>query len=61
MAFACGFGFQGADLAAQEAKSAAALAACKTLAEELTEQRFPAPRILAFKVCLIFLLSLIAA
>ncbi|KAF3789123.1 transport protein SEC23-1 [Nymphaea thermarum] len=39
----------GADLAAQEAKNAAALAACKTLAEELTEQRFPAPRILAFK------------
>ncbi|URE12655.1 Sec23/Sec24 beta-sandwich domain [Musa troglodytarum] len=39
----------GADLAAQEGKSAAALAACRTLAEELTEHRFPAPRILAFK------------
>eukprot|EP00262_Sarcandra_glabra_P014420 TRINITY_DN4223_c0_g1_i1.p1 TRINITY_DN4223_c0_g1~~TRINITY_DN4223_c0_g1_i1.p1 ORF type:complete len:616 (-),score=93.16 TRINITY_DN4223_c0_g1_i1:259-1902(-) len=39
----------GAELAAQEGKSAAALAACRTLAEELTEQRFPAPRILAFK------------
>ncbi|ERN11132.1 protein transport protein SEC23 [Amborella trichopoda] len=39
----------GAELATQEAKSAAALAACRTLAEELTEQRFPAPRILAFK------------
>lgn len=31
-------------------KSAAVLAACRTLAEELTEFRFPAPRILAFKV-----------
>ncbi|CAA7400155.1 unnamed protein product [Spirodela intermedia] len=39
----------GAELAAQEGRSAAALAACKTLAEELTEQRFPAPRILSFK------------
>ncbi|GAV76480.1 zf-Sec23_Sec24 domain-containing protein/Sec23_trunk domain-containing protein/Sec23_helical domain-containing protein/Sec23_BS domain-containing protein [Cephalotus follicularis] len=39
----------GADLAADEGKSAAALAACRTLAEELTELRFPAPRILAFK------------
>uniref|UniRef100_A0A0C9S7S5 TSA: Wollemia nobilis Ref_Wollemi_Transcript_12856_3701 transcribed RNA sequence n=1 Tax=Wollemia nobilis TaxID=56998 RepID=A0A0C9S7S5_9CONI len=39
----------GADLAVQEGKSAAALAACRTLAEELTEQRFPAPRILSFK------------
>ena len=26
------------------------MAACRTLAEELTELRFPAPRILAFKV-----------
>jgi len=43
---------QGAELASQEGKSAAALAACRTLAEELTENRFPAPRILAFKVCL---------
>ena len=42
---------QGAELAADEGKSAAALAACRTLAEELTESRFPAPRILAFKVC----------
>lgn len=41
---------QGAELAAHEGKSAAALAACRTLAEELTELRFPAPRILAFKV-----------
>ncbi|PON88785.1 Sec23/Sec [Trema orientale] len=39
----------GAELAADEGKSAAALAACRTLAEELTELRFPAPRILAFK------------
>lgn len=41
---------QGGELAAEEGKSAAALAACRTLAEELTELRFPAPRILAFKV-----------
>ncbi|KAG8387231.1 hypothetical protein BUALT_Bualt03G0231700 [Buddleja alternifolia] len=39
----------GAELTAHEGKSAAALAACRTLAEELTEMRFPAPRILAFK------------
>ncbi|KAL4572906.1 hypothetical protein LXL04_019694 [Taraxacum kok-saghyz] len=39
----------GGELAAQEGRSAAALAACRTLAEELTEMRFPAPRILAFK------------
>jgi len=39
----------GAELAAQEGQSAAALAACRTLAEELSEQRFPAPRILSFK------------
>ncbi|GAB2227509.1 hypothetical protein Droror1_Dr00009331 [Drosera rotundifolia] len=39
----------GAVLAVQERKSAAALAACRTLAEEITESRFPAPRILAFK------------
>ncbi|XP_057439149.1 protein transport protein SEC23 A [Lotus japonicus] len=39
----------GAELGADEGKSAAALAACRTLAEELTEFRFPAPRILAFK------------
>ncbi|XP_010522855.1 PREDICTED: protein transport protein SEC23 [Tarenaya hassleriana] len=39
----------GAELSADEGKSAAALAACRTLAEELTEFRFPAPRILAFK------------
>lgn len=44
------FVVQGAELAAQEGKSASALAACRTLAEELTEMRFPAPRILAFKV-----------
>lgn len=41
---------QGAELDAQDGKGAAALAACRTLAEELTEMRFPAPRILAFKV-----------
>lgn len=41
---------QGAELAADEGRSAAALAACRTLAEELTEVRFPAPRILSFKV-----------
>ncbi|KAL5700423.1 Protein transport protein Sec23A [Ranunculus cassubicifolius] len=39
----------GAELSEQEGRSAAALAACRTLAEELTELRFPAPRILAFK------------
>ncbi|KAJ4826866.1 hypothetical protein Tsubulata_043796 [Turnera subulata] len=39
----------GAELAANEGRSAAALAACRTLAEEITESRFPAPRILAFK------------
>ncbi|XP_015891797.3 protein transport protein SEC23 A [Ziziphus jujuba] len=39
----------GAELAVDEGRSAAALAACRTLAEELTEFRFPAPRILAFK------------
>ncbi|GLT71958.1 hypothetical protein SLA2020_439390 [Shorea laevis] len=39
----------GAELAADEGRNAAALAACRTLAEELTEVRFPAPRILAFK------------
>ncbi|KAK2649839.1 hypothetical protein Ddye_017328 [Dipteronia dyeriana] len=39
----------GAELAADEGRSASALAACRTLAEELTEFRFPAPRILAFK------------
>lgn len=39
----------GAELAAQEGTCAAALAACRTLAEELSESRFPAPRILAFK------------
>ncbi|KAM5558493.1 protein transport protein SEC23 A [Rosa sericea] len=39
----------GAELAADEGKSAAALAACRTLAEELSELRFPAPRILSFK------------
>ncbi|WOG83902.1 hypothetical protein DCAR_0103080 [Daucus carota subsp. sativus] len=39
----------GAELASEAGKSAAALAACRTLAEELTEMRFPAPRILAFK------------
>lgn len=49
--------FQGAELAAQEGQSAAALAACRTLAEELSEQRFPAPRILSFKVSLLVLLQ----
>lgn len=39
----------GAELSAQEVNCAAALAACRTLAEELSESRFPAPRILAFK------------
>lgn len=41
---------QGSDLAYDETLSAAALAACRTLVEELTEQRFPAPRVLTFKV-----------
>ncbi|KAH9310868.1 hypothetical protein KI387_025903 [Taxus chinensis] len=40
----------GADLAVQKGKNAAALSACRTLAKELTEQRFPAPCILSFKV-----------
>ncbi|KAE8697976.1 Sec23/Sec24 protein transport family protein isoform 2 [Hibiscus syriacus] len=44
-------------LASDEARSAAALAACRTLAEELTEFRFPAPRILAFKIFLSLLLT----
>ncbi|EPS62978.1 hypothetical protein M569_11809, partial [Genlisea aurea] len=44
------FVWLGGGLAADRGKSAAALAACRTLAEELTEVRFPAPRILAFKV-----------
>ncbi|KAL9239791.1 hypothetical protein vseg_014078 [Gypsophila vaccaria] len=39
----------GAELSTQEGNCAAALAACRTLAEELSESRFPAPRILAFK------------
>lgn len=39
----------GAELASDEGNCAAALAACRTLAEELSESRFPAPRILAFK------------
>ncbi|GAB4830645.1 Protein transport protein Sec23A [Ancistrocladus abbreviatus] len=39
----------GAELATHKGRCAAALAACRTLAEELTESRFPAPRILAFK------------
>ncbi|XP_077240522.1 sec23/Sec24 protein transport family protein [Tasmannia lanceolata] len=39
----------GAELGAEDGRSASALAACRTLAEELTEERFPAPRILAFK------------
>jgi hypothetical protein len=50
--------FQGAELAAQEGQSAAALVACRTLAEELSEQRFPAPRILSFKVSLLFFLMI---
>lgn len=41
---------QGLDIAADEVQSASAQAACRTLAFELSEQRFPAPRILAFKV-----------
>lgn len=43
------FIWMGSDLAANETLSAAALAACRTLVEELTEQRFPAPRVLSFK------------
>lgn len=37
-------------MAADEALSAASAAACRTLANELTESRFPSPRLLAFKV-----------
>ncbi|MCO5586110.1 hypothetical protein L7F22_040049 [Adiantum nelumboides] len=44
------FIWMGSDLSADETHSAAALAACRTLVEELTEQRFPAPRVLTFKV-----------
>lgn len=43
------FIWMGSDLAYDETLSAAALAACRTLVEELTEQRFPAPRVLTFK------------
>ncbi|KAH7365154.1 hypothetical protein KP509_18G011400 [Ceratopteris richardii] len=43
------FIWMGSDLSADETQSAAALAACRTLVEELTEQRFPAPRVLVFK------------
>ncbi|CAM6095097.1 unnamed protein product [Calypogeia fissa] len=43
------FIWMGMDVAADEARNAAALAACRTLAQELTEGRFPSPRILAFK------------
>ncbi|KAK8954523.1 hypothetical protein KSP39_PZI002816 [Platanthera zijinensis] len=43
------FIWMGNELTAEEGKSASALAACRTLAEELSEQRFPAPRILSFK------------
>ncbi|KAF9618062.1 hypothetical protein IFM89_000013 [Coptis chinensis] len=43
------FVWLGTELADQEGRSAAAVAACRTLAEELTELRFPAPRILSFK------------
>jgi hypothetical protein len=37
-------------VAGDDAKNAEAQAACRTLAQELTEQRFPAPRMLSFKV-----------
>jgi protein transport protein SEC23 len=43
------FIWTGLDIAADEAQSAGSQAACLTLAHELTEQRFPAPRLLAFK------------
>ncbi|KAI5061767.1 hypothetical protein GOP47_0024272 [Adiantum capillus-veneris] len=43
------FIWMGSDLSADETHSAAALAACRTLVEELTDQRFPAPRVLTFK------------
>ena len=41
---------QGLRVAADEAKNSEAQAACRTLVQELTEQRFPAPRALSFKV-----------
>lgn len=41
---------QGSMVVGDEAKSAESQAACHTLAHELTEQRFPAPRMLSFKV-----------
>ncbi|KAG6551723.1 hypothetical protein Mapa_006812 [Marchantia paleacea] len=43
------FIWTGLDVAADEAQSAASAAACRTLANELTESRFPSPRLLAFK------------
>ncbi|KAL3687097.1 hypothetical protein R1sor_013406 [Riccia sorocarpa] len=43
------FIWTGLDVAANEALSAASSAACRTLANELTESRFPSPRMLAFK------------
>ncbi|KAG0623865.1 hypothetical protein M758_3G207500 [Ceratodon purpureus] len=43
------FIWTGLRVAADEAKNAEAQAACRTLAQELTEQRFPAPRMLSFK------------
>ncbi|KAL2610183.1 hypothetical protein R1flu_028756 [Riccia fluitans] len=43
------FVWTGLDVAASEAQSAASSAACRTLANELTESRFPSPRLLAFK------------
>lgn len=44
------FHVQGLRIAQDEVKNAEAQAACRTLAQELTEQRFPAPRMLSFKV-----------
>jgi hypothetical protein len=41
---------QGSRLVRDDAKNAEAQAACRTLAQEFTEQRFPTPRMLSFKV-----------
>ncbi|KAG0554331.1 hypothetical protein KC19_12G083000 [Ceratodon purpureus] len=43
------FIWTGLRVAGDETKSAEAQAACLTLAQELTEQRFPAPRMLSFR------------
>lgn len=43
------FIWMGSEVSKDESRSAAVLAACRTLAHELSEHRFPAPRTVAFK------------